>query len=132
MIVMAIAAKVAEAGRAVAAAMRIVTLSETIIARILGVHTVLLHASGGSLGASLVDCGLQLLKEAIDILQVTLGTSVGKRQGIAWVRGDTSVNTSHRLAVVERLQKRSSRKTSVRVGAGIAVASVVAVAHGKR
>ena len=49
----------------------------------LGVDTRLLHASSGSRVAGLVDGGLELLKEAINILKIALGASVGQRKRVA-------------------------------------------------
>jgi hypothetical protein len=49
----------------------------------LGVDTWLLHTSSCSRVAGLVDCGLQLLEEAINVLEITLGASVGQWKRVA-------------------------------------------------
>jgi hypothetical protein len=59
------------------------------------VDTRLLYTSGGGRVAGLVDGSLQLLKEAIDILKVTLGASVGQRKRVAVLgHGAVDVGTS--------------------------------------
>jgi hypothetical protein len=59
------------------------------------VNTGLLYTSSCGRVAGLVDGGLQLLKEAIDVLEISLGTSVGQRKRVAVLgHGAVDVGTS--------------------------------------
>jgi hypothetical protein len=61
------------------------------------VDTRLLYTSGCSRIAGLVDGSLQLLKEAIDVLEISLRTSVGQRKRVA-VLGHGAVDVGASVA----------------------------------
>lgn len=104
----------------------------------LGVNTGLLHAGSGCRVAGLVDSGLKLLKEAVNVLKVTLGASIRKRERVAML-GHRAVNigsttrtatsaTDVVATVGECINEASRVEATVRVGVGlVVVASVVAV-----
>ena len=57
----------------------------------------MLYTSGRGRVAGLVDGSLQLLKEAIDVLEISLGASVGQRKRVA-VLGHRAVDVGASVA----------------------------------
>ena len=108
--------------------------------------TRLLYTSGCGRVAGLINGSLQLLKEAIDILEIALGASVRQRKRVA-VLGHRTVGAGASVAgssattgavdvvttVRERVDQAGCVKATVRVGL-VVVAGVVSVARcdGKR
>lgn len=102
------------------------------VASKLRMNSGLLNAGGGCRTAafialaSLVNCCLELLQEAIDVLQVILGAGIGQRQRVV-LGSDAAMSTAaaHAVAmVVERLEKSSSIEVATAVPA-VVVSGVV-------
>lgn len=98
----------------------------------LGVESGLLNACSSCVAATLVafagfvDGGLELLEEAIDVLEVVLGTRVGEREGVA-LSGNTALPTasaSHVASVVKGFEQRGGSEVASSVSA-VVVSSVV-------
>lgn len=108
-----------------------VVVVEARVEGVLRVHAWLLNASSGSAIRVLVDGGLQLLEEAVDVLQIVLGASVGHGQRVGLgegALGHCAARAAHHAGRGAAIAVHQTGGTAIRRVAAVGAAGRVAKA----